>query len=195
MDYDATAAFDRVLANLSIVTSQRMGLPRNAGYFMFHLLQRMSFNLVTGFGKSASSYNNDSDGVAGQGVLQGSSSAAPLYTLNSDVSLHTYKKLSTGATFSHPISKETICDNAVQCVDDISQFLNAAGTGCNTTNFDLPNQSNLLHKHASQNSKLWSDSVWMSGGNLNSSKCFLYAFYLKINYTTNKINYLSLPLP
>jgi len=195
MDYDATAAFDRVLANLSIVTSQQMSLPRNAGYFTFHLLQRMSFNLITGFGKSNSSYNNDSHGVAGQGVLQGSSSAAPLFILNSDVSLHTYKKLSTGATFSHPISKETICDKAVQYVDNTSQFLNAAGMGCHTTNIDLPNLSNLLHKHASQNSKLWSDSVWMSGGNLNSSKCFMYAFFPKIKYKTNKINYLSLPLP
>jgi hypothetical protein len=65
MDYDATVAFDRVLANLSIITSQRMGLPHTAGYFMFYLLQCMSFNLITGFGKSASSYNNDSDGVVG----------------------------------------------------------------------------------------------------------------------------------
>jgi hypothetical protein len=81
-DYDATSAFDRVLATLSIVTSCHVGLPQIAGIFMFNLLREMSFSLITGFGKSASSYNNDTDGIVGQGVLQGSSSAAPLYILS-----------------------------------------------------------------------------------------------------------------
>jgi hypothetical protein len=96
---------------------------------------------------------------------------------------------------NHPISKEMICDKAVQYVDDTSQFLNVASTGCSATDMDLHNLSNLLHKHASQNSKLWSDSVCMSGGDLNSSKCFLYAFFPKVNYKRNKRTYLSLPLP
>ncbi len=78
-DYDATAAFDHVIAALSIVTRQRVGLPRVAGYFMYDLLKHMSFNLVTGFGASTASFNNNQDGISGQGVLQGSSSAAPIY--------------------------------------------------------------------------------------------------------------------
>jgi len=89
-DFDATAAFDRVLAALSIVTSQRMGLPRIADIFMYQLLYNMSFNLITGFGSSSITYNNTDNNLSGQGVLQGSSSAGPLFILNSDVSLHTY---------------------------------------------------------------------------------------------------------
>jgi hypothetical protein len=46
---------------------------------MFYLLQNMSFTLITGVGKSAASYQNNMDGQTGQGVLQGSSSAAPIY--------------------------------------------------------------------------------------------------------------------
>jgi hypothetical protein len=49
-DYDVTAAFDRVLTGLSIVTCQRVGLPCIAGTFMFNLLKDMSFHLITGFG-------------------------------------------------------------------------------------------------------------------------------------------------
>jgi len=60
-DYDATATFDRVLAGLSIVTCQRMGLPYSAGTFMFHLLRNMNFHLMMGFGRSVSSYNNSTD--------------------------------------------------------------------------------------------------------------------------------------
>jgi hypothetical protein len=52
-DFDATAAFDRVINGLSIVTCQRVGFPRIAGYFMFNLLQKMKFHLITGFGMSS----------------------------------------------------------------------------------------------------------------------------------------------
>jgi hypothetical protein len=85
VDYDASAAFDWVLANLSMVTCQRVGLPRIAGYFMTYLLKHMTFHLITGFGKSAKCYTTTVDEVTGQGVLQGSSSAAPLYIFNSDI--------------------------------------------------------------------------------------------------------------
>jgi hypothetical protein len=45
---------------------------------------------------------------AGQGILQGSSSAAPIYNVKTDVSLAAYKKLSTGAEFRHPITGDLI---------------------------------------------------------------------------------------
>jgi hypothetical protein len=88
-DYDATAAFNRVLGSLSILTCKRVGLPRVAGFFTFNLLKHMSFHLINGFGKSLSSYSNCTDGVTGQGVLQGSSYAVPLFILNLNVSLST----------------------------------------------------------------------------------------------------------
>jgi len=103
-DFDAKAAFDRVIAGLSVVTCKRVGLPIIAGHFMFHLLKHMTFHLVTGFGVSTESYNNTNEGITGQGVLQGSSSAAPIFLLNSDVSLHAYDILGIGATFYHPIT-------------------------------------------------------------------------------------------
>jgi hypothetical protein len=118
IDFDATAAFDRFLAGLSIVTSQRMGLPRIAGIFMYQLLYNMSFNLITGFGTSSSTYNNTDNNLSGQGVLQGSSSAAPLFIPNSDVSLHTYNRIGSGASFVHPITISTINDIGVQYIDD-----------------------------------------------------------------------------
>lgn len=89
-DFDAMAAFDRVIAGLSVVTCHHVGLPRIAGCFMFHLLRQMPFHLVTGFGKSMESYSNDEESIVGQGVLQDSSSAAQFLLLNSDGSLSSY---------------------------------------------------------------------------------------------------------
>jgi hypothetical protein len=133
-DYDTSSAFDRVLASLSIITCQRVGLPCNAGTFMFYLLRYMSFHLVTGFGKSASSFENKEDiDKVGQGVLQGSSSAAPIYILNSDVSHSTYNHLSKGAAFTHPISGDLIVDKTIQYVDDTSQILNPKGADLEST--------------------------------------------------------------
>jgi len=126
-DYDATAAFDRVLTGLSIVTCQWVGLPHIAENFMFNLLKEMKFYLVTGFGQSAGSFNNNQEGIQGQGVLQGSSSACPIYIMTSDVCLSTYRKLGTGSAFYHPIHKNIIKDTSIQFVDDTSHFLNPLG--------------------------------------------------------------------
>jgi hypothetical protein len=122
MDYNATAAFDRVLAGLSIITCQRMGLPYIAGTCMFHLLRSMNFHLMTGFGRLVASYHNSDDPI-----LQGSSSVAPIFIFNSDVSLTTYCKLSKGAAFIHPISGDIIEDKATQYMDDTTQLLNHMG--------------------------------------------------------------------
>jgi hypothetical protein len=78
-DYNATAAFHHVLTGLSVITSQCLGLTRIAALFMYQLLKNMSFHLITGFGRSILSCKNHENHEIGQGVLQGSSSAAPLH--------------------------------------------------------------------------------------------------------------------
>jgi hypothetical protein len=79
---------------------------------MYQLLQNMEFNLITGYGASSELFKNNTDpNQNGQGVLQGSSSAAPLYNFNSDVSLAAYNKLAKGAAFIHPVTGTLIEDN------------------------------------------------------------------------------------
>jgi hypothetical protein len=146
----------------------------------------MQFHLVTGFAKSESSIMNTIDNVTGQGVLQGSSSTAPIFILNSDVSLTAYKKLGTGVVFTHPITGKEIVDHAVQFVDDSSQFLNYKGINLS--------ESTTLHGSdlqscASHNAQTWSDLLWVSGGQLNLGKCYYYAFKPSLNYKSNKIIY------
>jgi hypothetical protein len=137
---------------------------------------------MTGFGNSALSYHNTMDGITGHSVLQGSSSAAPIYILNSDVSLSTYKALGCGASFVHPISGTTIHDKVVQYVDDTSQFLNSLGANIPYDPSDMKSMSTSLTELATYNSSIWSDYMWISGGCLNSYKCFCYAFFHHLNF-------------
>jgi len=180
-DFDATAAFNRVIAGLSIITCERVGLPRIAGKFMFLLLRHMKFHLITGFGKSSSSYRN-------QGVLQGSSSTAPIFLLNSEISLTAYNKMGIGASFQHPVNGSIVTDHSVQYVDDTSQFLNNKGAMNHIPPEQEITQLNLIQL-ASQNAQTWANLMWMSGGNLNLGKCFFYAFTPSINYKSNTIHY------
>jgi hypothetical protein len=125
----------------------------------------------------------------GQGILQGSSSAGPIFLLNSDVSLSPYQKNGKAAAFCHPITHNIIEDKSVQFVDDTSQFLNAKGAGIDPENSPEPIGQQLL-PFAIKNSQAWADFLWISGGD----KCYLYAFIPKMNYKTNQITCEEMPL-
>ena len=175
-DFDASAVFDHVLARLSIATCG------HAGIFMFNLLHNMKFHLIMGFGQSPSFYLNDNDGIMEQGIIQGSSSAAPIFHLNSNVSLSAYKQLGTGATFTNPITQSEVLEHAVQFVDDISHYINNISHYINkgsatNSNIDADSISDtLLIQHDNKNSQIRVDLLWISGGNLNLNKCYYYAF-------------------
>jgi hypothetical protein len=138
--------FDRVLAGLSIATCQRVGLPFIAAHFMFQLLKDMRFHLITGYGKSNIGFSNNDEGGVGQGMLQGSSLDAPIFLLNSEVSLQAYSSTIIGASFIHPISGSTVTDHCVQYVDETSQFVNKQGILSSlSTDTDPVDDSDLIH--------------------------------------------------
>lgn len=124
IDYNASAAFDRVLGGLALITCLRVGCPFTAGLFMYQLLKVMSFHCITGLGKSFNSFsNNDDSSQTGQGILQGSSSIMPIYTLCSNVSLQAYRKVGIDASFTNPLDDKTINEHVIQYVDDKTQFV------------------------------------------------------------------------
>ncbi len=191
-DYDATAAFDRVLHAMTIVTCRRFGMPHDACLFIYNLLHNMEFHVITGLGQSQLTFTNNADvSLPGQGVLQGSSSAAPIYNVNSDVSLTSYRKLATGASFTNPISNISIHDHATQYVDDKTDMLNIQGITTNN-NSDLSLQPHeQLFEYANKNSNIWAELQWISGGDLNFNKCFCYYIDPHYDYKTNSIKYTS----
>jgi len=145
-----------------------------------------------GFGKSSSRCKNNDNNIVGQGVLQGSSSDAPIFSLNSEISLCAYNKSVIGASFCHPVNGSIITDHSIQYVDDTSQFLNNLGAMNHIPPEQELNHPSLLQL-ATKNSQKWADLMWMSGGNLNLGKCFFYAFQPSINYKSNTICYYKIP--
>ncbi len=118
-------------------------------------------------------FNNNADpNQPGQGVLQGSSSAAPIYNFNSDVSLTTYNKLATGATFIHPYTGEAITDFAMQYVDDKTEMTNIMGLHTLPTKNIKTQQREYIFEAANKNTDIWTKLLWISGGILNPEKCF-----------------------
>jgi len=155
---------------------------------MYVLLCHMKFHLIMGFGKSSSSYRNNENDIIGQEVLQGSSSAAPIFLLNSEVSLSAYNKIEIGASFCHPVNGSLVTDHSVQFVDDTSHFLNILGAfNHRPANHEI--QPPELLQIAATNSQKWADLTGMSGGNLNLGRCFFYAFLPSINFKSNTIQY------
>jgi hypothetical protein len=140
---------------------------------MYNLLHNMEFHLITGFGPSLQSFSNNEDPRRPeQGILQGSSSAAPIYNFNSDVSLHTYSKNAKGATFVHPITGQKITEHATQYVDDKTETVNTNELQQPVQN-DSTKQRGSLFSAANENSNLWANILWTSGGSLNPNKCFV----------------------
>jgi len=194
--YNAKAAFDRVINGIANIACQCLGLPGSAGNFMHNLLHDMIFHVITAFGKSTKTLcNSEHPPVVGQGVLQGSSSAGPMFIFTSDTCLSTYKKFGTGATFPHPITGTHTTDFGVQFVDNTTHFTNFRGIHCPTINEDSPNASTLF-SHAQTNNNTWNDLIWISGGKLHSQKCYFYSFspeynYKKFSTTYNKLSTLT----
>jgi hypothetical protein len=117
----------------------------------------MNFHLITGFGTLIASFSNDDNPQQiGQGVLQGSSSAALIFNLNSDVSLCAYRILDKGTAFTHPITGASVQDVTVQYVDDKNQFLNHLGADISIEE-DRENNFISLHNQACVNSETWSN--------------------------------------
>jgi hypothetical protein len=187
-DYDASAAFDRVLHTITIITCRRLGLPLSACMFLYNLLHQMEFHLITGLVASNKSFSNNADSnFPCQGMLQASSSAAPVYNINSDVNLSTYCCLAHGATFTHPITNKTHTNHAKQYVDDMSALLNIIQDNSNLHESST-HIKELFHK-AKKNTNTWSKLLWISGGALNASKCFYYFINPKYDHKSQKIQY------
>jgi hypothetical protein len=193
-DYDATVAFDHILSGLSIITCRCIALPLNACHFMYHLLNDMEFHLITGYGTSTKSFKNNQDPQQiGQGILQGSSSAAPIYMATSDVCLTAYNKCGTGAQFIHHITGHAIRDNVAQYVDHNTQQLNSMGASIPLSTH--PKEvKHLLLEAANTNTNIWSKLLWISCGTLNPEKCFYYYLDPTFKYKTSKVDFKPLEI-
>lgn len=102
MDNDATAAFDRVLPALCVVTCRQLGMPTQAQRFFFHILRQMVYTTTTAHGCSTAAYSATANPkVPGQGVIQGGCASLPNYKSQQLPVVNAYERNCTPAIFWH----------------------------------------------------------------------------------------------
>jgi hypothetical protein len=115
--------------------------------------------------------------------------------MNSDVSLSAYELLSTGATFTHPISGHHTTDKATQFADNKTQFLNLQATIPSLSDVHVSENERFasLLSAGQKNFHSWADLLWISGGNLNLGKCFTYSILPDYNFSSQKMKVRPIP--
>ena len=188
MDNDATAAFDRVLPALCVVTCRQLGMPREAQRFFFRILRQMEYTVTTAHGQSKITYkaNEDPDEL-GQGVIQGGGASGPNYASQQHPVLKAVEKNCTPAVFRHASkAKKRFKRWVTGFADDMSLLLNAFGI------ISTQNESRLpilrrLRDTLQTNVARYEEYFAHAGGALNLRKCFYYLF--NFEWTGSKWQY------
>jgi hypothetical protein len=68
-------------------------------------------------------------------------------------------------------------------------MINDKGSGIHHNNHLTQSDREALFKIANKNSNTWASLLWISGGNLNTEKCFYYFLKPRYNFESNSIKY------
>mmetsp|Transcript_20247 Transcript_20247/g.28846 ORF Transcript_20247/g.28846 Transcript_20247/m.28846 type:complete len:299 (+) Transcript_20247:1613-2509(+) len=175
MDNDATAAFDRVLPALCVVTCRQLGMPKTAQRFFFTLLRQMEYTVTTAHGTSSATYFATANPkVPGQGVIQGGGASQPNFNSQQHPVLKSVEANCMPAVFSHASRlRKRVKRWLGGFSDDMGLFLNELGLSSDYSDSSVPIaqrvrdalQSNVSRYEAYFNA---------AGGSLNIKKCFYY---------------------
>lgn len=126
IDNDATAAFDRALPALCVVTCRQLGMPKEAQRFFFKMLRQMIYTTTTAHGRSKQTYSATPNPKApGQGVMQGGGANLPNYKSQQLPVLKAIETNGTPAIFCHASKLTAKFKRWLSGFsDDISLFLN-----------------------------------------------------------------------
>ena len=174
-DNDATAAFDRVLPALCVVTCRQLGMPKQAQRFFFKLLRQMEYSVTTAHGTSTQTYSAIEDPSApGQGVIQGGGASLPNYKSQQLPVIKAYERNAIPAVFQHASRVKGAFRRWVSGFsDDISLFLNESGVRLSNLEPDLP-MAQRMRNAIQSNLQRYEEYFFTSGGSLNLKKCFYY---------------------
>ena len=140
MDNDATAAIDRVLPALCVLTCRQLGMPKQAQRFFFKILRQMEYTILTAHGRSVKTYSATSNpGALCQGVIQGGGASLPNYKSQQYPVIRAYESNAIPAVFQHVSKLRSRFQRWVSgFFNDISLFLNELGVKSSGIDSELP---------------------------------------------------------
>jgi len=176
MDNDATAAFDRVLPALCVVTCRQLGMPKAAQRFFFRILRQMVYTVTTAHGTSTQTYTASGAGKApGQGVIQGGGASSPNYSSQQHPVLKAVETNCTPAVFAHALrARKRFKRWATGFADDMSLLLNAMGIQLSSSTSTEAPTPQRVRDALNDNLTRYETYFATVGGSLNLKKCFYY---------------------
>jgi hypothetical protein len=162
-DLDATSCYDRILAWVANVCSQRVGVHPMVAAVNSRTLERARFHLKTDRLVSEGSYQHCNEHPI-HGTGQGSGNSPALWCFVSSTLFDAFAERAHGASFYSYDGQTSLQIGMVGFVDDCNQRVNVFRA------HPQPKASQLIHlmKHDAQ---LWNDLLRSSGGALELPKC------------------------
>ena len=161
---DASACYDRIIANHASINSRREGTPKRVCKLRANTLHSTNFHIQTSLGTSKESYSHKQYPIHESG--QGGGSAGNEFTFISVPIIKTIEKISPGWYSTNLNNKNKWETYMLVFVDDSRNFV----TTKQRTHSNSPELCNLL-QHAAQS---WEHILSTSEGKLNPAKCVFY---------------------
>ena len=169
-DNDATDCYDRIIHNIAVVASMRMGLSKRGGRFLKEQLQKFQYHIVLGGRPSRESFR-DSLLSRVHGTGQGTGWSPIIWSVVSDVIISVMDRCQPGQYFVSPdgslVSEQTID----AFVDDSNLSVNEAGV----QKYNDRHEEDLSLVEASKKAyQGYGRYLLISGGRLALEKCKFY---------------------
>lgn len=162
-DLDASSCYDRILTNVAVLSSRRVGMCPKVAHVNALTLEQSKYHLKTQLGTSAQWYSHSIEHPV-HGTGQGSGNSPTIWCFVCSVLFDAFASSAHGATFSDYMNKIHTPIFMIGFVDDCTQRVNR---------FEQPNQpcATDLILLMEQDAQLWNDLLWSSGGALEQTKC------------------------
>eukprot|EP00980_Cylindrotheca_fusiformis_P020498 scaffold7555_cov72-Cylindrotheca_fusiformis.AAC.3 len=169
-DNDAQSCYDRIIPSVASLLGRFHGLHPQITKMHASMLQSAVFQVKTSLGVSSAQYTH-SDDFPIYGTGQGSTNSPIIWSMISSKKLFDlHHQQASGASFCTP--DRTICvqESAFGFVDD---------TTCQTNDFleSKPKSLEEIVAVATEDAKIWSTLLYISGGLLELPKCSVHVIY------------------
>ena len=178
-DNDAKACFDRIVRNVMMLVSRKLGMTKKACETFVRFLLGMRFYQRTEAGISEKFFTTIQEKL--QGVGQGAKWSAIMWSQISPILMWLLKQKSGGITFQDPLRKKTHHISADGFVDDVTAWLNCFEQISDDPQAKNEQQLPELVKKMETAAQYWEQLLDASGGKLELPKCFYYVLHWNFN--------------
>lgn len=162
-DLDAASCYDRILPNMAVISSRRMGMASTVTNVNALTLQSAKYHLKTQLGTSTTYYQHSPQSPI-YGTGQGSGNSPTIWCFVCSLLFDAFQSKAHGASFRDYYKSIILPLYMTGFVDDCAQRVNQFDADPQPSDTTL---MTIMEKDA----QLWNDLLWTSGGQLEPTKC------------------------